>query len=417
MKFYQLTPDERRKLLVDQGHLTPADAALLAQTPMLAPDVAAHLIENQIGQFALPLGVVRDLVVNGQTVQVPLVTEEPSVVAAANNGARIAALNGGVTATAPLHRVIGEVVFDAPGDWDRAAAKLRAHEPEIRAVAAAAHPSIVRRGGGLDSLTVTRLGDFLKLSLSIDPQAAMGANIVNTICEAVGHAAAAWLGQAPLVAILTNGGGAATVATVRLAAATLATKDQPGTAIAARIARLSTLAQVDEDRAVTHNKGIMNGISAAVLATGNDGRAVAAGAHAFAATGGSYQPLATWRLAANGDLCGRIALPLQVGVVGGATGALPVAQAALRLGGYQDVAALQTTLAALGLVQNLAALRALAGPGIQAGHMRLQANALAIAAGATGPEIATVAAGLQPGRMSLAQAQALLAAQRKDDDS
>nr|WP_241865002.1 hydroxymethylglutaryl-CoA reductase, degradative [Lacticaseibacillus kribbianus] len=409
-----MSPEERRRQLVEAGLMTPADAALWAGTPGLDPAVAAHLIENQIGQIALPLGVVRDLPVNGRSVQVPLATEEPSVVAAANNGARIAALNGGVQAQAPAHLVVGEVVF-ATAAPDRVVALLAAHEAEIRAVAAAAHPSIVRRGGGLRTVTVTRLDGFVKLALGVDSQAAMGANIVNTIAEAVGHAAAAWVGEPPLVAILTNGDTEPTVATVTLAPDTLATRNVAGAEIARRIAQLSRLATVDVARAVTHNKGIMNGVGAAVLATGNDWRAVAAGAHAFAAASGRYQPLATWHLQEDGRLAGRIALPLQVGVVGGAMSALPSAQAALRLGGFDSVAALQQALAALGLVQNLAALRALAGPGIQAGHMALQANSLAIAAGATGDEIAVVAATLRGTAMSLAAAQQALAALRKDE--
>nr|WP_218841947.1 hydroxymethylglutaryl-CoA reductase, degradative [Lacticaseibacillus absianus] len=405
----------RRAALVESGALTAADAAVLAAAPGLTPAVADSLIENQLGQFTLPLGLARDLRVNGRVYQVPMVTEEPSVIAAASNGARLAALSGGVHVETRPHRVTGEVVFDGVADRTAAAALITARMADLQAVAAAAHPSIVRRGGGLETVTVSTPGRFLKLSLQVDPQAAMGANIVNTIAEAVAAAVGQWLGQPALVAILTNASPQVTTATVTLTAATLATRDVDGETIAARIGALSDLAECDVDRAVTHNKGIMNGIDAAVLASGNDTRAVEAGAQAYAAHTGIYRPLAVWRQTTQGDLTGTLRLPLQVGVVGGAISALPLAQVTKRLGGYTDVATLQAVLAALGLVQNLAALRALAGPGIQAGHMALQARSLAIAAGARDTEIAAVAARLQAVPKDLAHAQAIVAELRKDD--
>ncbi|WP_203633477.1 hydroxymethylglutaryl-CoA reductase, degradative [Lacticaseibacillus suibinensis] len=402
-KFYELTTAERLAQLVADGNLSAEDAALLQQATALPDDVASHLSENQIGQFTLPLGLVRNLPVNGAMRQVAMATEEPSVVAAASNGARLAGLNGGVKATAAPHRVVAEVVFDAVPDLTAAQAVLQAHEAELFQVAQAAHPSIVKRGGGLKQVTTTVVDRFLKLRLVIDPSQAMGANICNTIAEAIAAAAGAWLAQPALVAILTNASAQLTTATVTLAPASLATKHEAGSVIARRIAALSDLAQVDAERAATHNKGIMNGIEAAVLATGNDTRAVAAAVSAYS----QGRPLSTWQMV-DGQLKGKISLPLPVGVVGGAISALPLAGAALRLGGFQTVAALQEALAALGLVQNLAALRALAGPGIQAGHMALQANALAMAAGAQGEEITQVAAALQGERKELAVAKQLL---------
>lgn len=402
-KFYELTTGERLQQLVAEGSLSPEDAALLQQATALPDDVASHLSENQIGQFSLPLGVVRDLPVNGIMRQVAMATEEPSVVAAASNGARIAGLNGGVKATAAPHRVVAEVVFDDLSDLTAAQGVLKAHEAELFQVAQAAHPSIVKRGGGLKQVTTTVVDRFLKLRLLIDPSQAMGANISNTIAEAVAAAAGVWLDQPSLVAILTNASAQLTTATVSLDPATLATKHEAGAVIAQRIAALSDLAQVDPERAATHNKGIMNGIDAAVLATGNDTRAVAAAVSAYS----QGRPLSTWTLV-DGQLLGKISLPLPVGVVGGAISALPLAAVTLRLGGFQTVAVLQEALAALGLVQNLAALRALAGPGIQAGHMALQANALAMAAGAQGEEITQVAAALQGERKELAVAKQLL---------
>ncbi|WP_125702935.1 hydroxymethylglutaryl-CoA reductase, degradative [Lacticaseibacillus daqingensis] len=415
MKFYQLTRAQRLAALVNAGQLSDADAAFLAADTPLPAAVAASLTENQLGQFALPLGIARDLRVNGVTYQVPMVTEEPSVIAAASNGARLAALNGGVQATTTPHLVEGEIVFEHVADPVAAAKLVRARTAELMAVAAAAHPSIVRRGGGLQAVRVSTPGRFFKVTLVVAPQAAMGANIVNTIAEAVAATLTVWLAQPALVAILTNASAQLTTATVVLDPATLGTKTTDGSAIAARIAALSELATCDVARAVTHNKGIMNGIDAAILASGNDTRAVEAGVQAFAAASGQYQPLAQWHLTATGTLVGELKLPLQVGVVGGAISALPAAQVAQRLGGYKDVVTLQQVVAALGLVQNLAALRALVGPGIQAGHMTLQARALAIAVGAQGDEINRVAAGLATVPKDRAHAQAVLAALRKDE--
>lgn len=406
VKFYQMTPQQRRAALVEAGVLSPADAKFWAD-PQLPAAIADALSENQIGQFALPLGVAKDLMVNQQVYQVPMTTEEPSVIAAASNGARIAKLNGGVTATTAKHVVVGEIVFDQLTDLQAAQQVVMARVADIKKVADAAHPSIVRRGGGLQQVDPEIIGHFLKVSLTIDVQQAMGANIVNTICEAVASQLDEWLESEALVAILSNQDQQLTTATVRLQVDSLQTKTTDGRTIARKIAALSDLAQVDVARAVTHNKGIMNGIAAAVLASGNDTRAVSAAVHAYAAHTGQYVGLSTWQVVED-QLIGELTMPMPVGVVGGAISALPAAQAAKRLGRYQDVATLQQVLVALGLVQNLAALRALAGPGIQAGHMALQANALAIQAGAQGSEIQAVAQQLQSQPKNLAMAKQLL---------
>ncbi|KRO16139.1 hydroxymethylglutaryl-CoA reductase, degradative [Lacticaseibacillus saniviri] len=407
-KFYELTPQERLAVLVDAGQLDQADADAYATQAALPEAVAEHLIENQIGQFSLPLGVLRDLPVNDALYQVPMVTEEPSVIAAANNGARIARLNGGITVTTMPHRVTGEVVFDGLADLAGAKAMILAREPELFAVAEQAHPSIVRRGGGLKTIEVVIIADrWLKLQLAVDPQAAMGANIVNTIAEAIGHHVGQWLNQMPLVAILANHSTALTTATVQLDPATLATAHQSGEMVAERIAAISALAEVDIDRTVTHNKGIMNGMTAAVLASGNDTRAVEAAVHAHASHTGRYLPLATWQLRDH-QLVGTISLPLPVGIVGGAMNALPLVQVNQRLAHITSVETLQALIASVGLVQNLAALRALVGPGIQAGHMALQASALAMAAGATGAEIKLLTDALQSQDKTLANAKQLL---------
>lgn len=486
-KFYRLSPQGRLQVLMQEGVITAKDMQEIAGFTGLDADAARNLIENQIGQFALPMGIVRDLEVNGKIYQVPVVTEEPSVVAAASNGARIARANGGVTAQAGSHCVTGEIIFScgsganscgAAGDTRvgieaaRIARILEAHSDDIRTVANAAHPSIVGYGGGLLSHKVEILGGgvpagssspmpkegesagreglagredpggslngsrpgsscrpsgcnsckpydcsscrpegFVKLSLIIDPCDAMGANIVNTICEAVAAAAEGWTGCRALTAILSNNVPAASAAAARVEVQphTLATRSCSGELIARRIAELSALAQIDTDRAVTHNKGIMNGISAAVLASGNDTRAVEAGAHAFAARTGRYMPLSEWALNSRGNLCGEIRIPLQVGIIGGAAGTLPMARLAKKIGGYPSVQEFQCVLASLGLVQNLAALRALVGPGIQQGHMALHANALAMAAGARGDEIEQVSRILQGRDKNLEAAAEILA--------
>ncbi|WP_394958316.1 hydroxymethylglutaryl-CoA reductase [Scardovia wiggsiae] len=503
-KFYRLPPQGRLRVLMQEGVITAEDMQEIAGFTGLDADAARNLIENQIGQFALPMGIVRDLEVNGKIYQVPVVTEEPSVVAAASNGARIARVSGGVTAQAGSHCVTGEIIFscgsgsggvgvidagegyagsganscgaagDARGGIEaaRIARILEAHSDDIRTAADAAHPSIVGYGGGLLSHRVEILGGdvpaacsgpmpredgrtgregpadrkdpggslngsrpgsgcrpsdcnscrpydrnscrperFVKLSLIIDPCDAMGANIVNTICEAVAAAAEGWMGCRALTAILSNNVPAASAATARVEVQphTLATRSCGGELIARRIAELSALARIDTDRAVTHNKGIMNGISSAVLASGNDTRAVEAGAHAFAARTGRYMPLSEWALNSKGNLCGEIHIPLQVGIIGGAAGALPMARLAKRIGGYPSVQEFQCVLASLGLVQNLAALRALVGPGIQQGHMALHANALAMAAGAQGSEIEQVSRILQGRDKNLEAAAEILA--------
>ena len=409
MKFYEQTPEERRAQLIREGSLTQADAGLFAAAQSLPAATEAKLIENSIGEFSLPLGIARNLLVNGQLHQVPLANEEPSVVAAASNGARIAAENGGVVARVDPHQVVAEVVLTDLADLEAAKQMVLAHQPDIKAVVAAAHPSMIQRGGGLVAVSVSVLAHrFLKIRLTLDPKEAMGANYANTVVEAVAAVVKSWLNGTILVSILTNTPAELVTATVRLDPASLATKTASGDAIVKKIVRLSELAFVDPERAVTHNKGILNGVIGAVLATGNDTRAIAASVGAFAAASGQYQPLSRWVMRA-GKLEGTLQMPLPLGAVGGAIGALPLAQAARRLGGYRDLATMQQVIAALGLVQNLAALRALAGPGIQAGHMKLQANALAIAAGADERELPALAAALREGKMDLAHAKTYLA--------
>ncbi|OTA28929.1 hydroxymethylglutaryl-CoA reductase, degradative [Alloscardovia macacae] len=404
-KFYQLSASERLDVLREQGVLGGVEeyeAFARAQSHgILAPDVAAHLIENQVSQYALPLGVVPGLRVNGREYTVPLVVEEASVVAAASNGARMTA-RAGIHAESELHRVLGEVVFlsdDVSADY--AQEVIVSRETFLFARAEEALPSMHARGGGLESLEVraTPDGRFTRILLTVNPCDAMGANAVNTISEALRAVFEDWFGAQALVAILSNAGDdSVTTAEVELEPEDVAVRGMDPRSLVERIALLSELSQSDYLRAVTHNKGIMNGVSSAVLASGNDTRALEASVHAFAAQSGvgeGYQPLSTWTVLDNGHLFGRIRLPLQVGIVGGAASSIPLAKAARAMGAYETVTDFKNVLAALGLVQNLSAIRALAGPGIQAGHMNLQMNALAIAAGASGEQIERIAAQLR----------------------
>lgn len=424
--FRELSVENRIKTLKNDGTINESEATFLlkqfaeSSDTTIPADVANHMIEHQIGKYTLPVGVVRGLIVNGEVRDVLVATEEPSVIAAACNGARIAAesgIEGGIVANSPQYGIIAhspqyvttaQIAFeDADGS---VAARLReivedcAKVEDLLRVANESHPSMSKRGGGARKCRVSALHGFAKLEIDVDTCDAMGANTVNTMGEAVKAQLESWLGVEALVAILTNTSRVATTAEVRIPVEALASRrleeakrEDEGKRLARRIAALSALAASDPERAATHNKGILNGIAGAALASGNDTRALEAATHAWAARSGRYLPLSTWNtesLNKQTILHGRIEIPLQIGIVGGSISSLPMAKLALKIGKYKNANDFRNTLAALGLVQNLAALRALAGPGIQAGHMALQASNLAIAAGAKGEEIEKIAKNL-----------------------
>lgn len=433
--FRELSVENRIKTLQNEGAINESEATFLlkqlseSSDATIPADVANHMIEHQIGKYTLPVGVVRGLIVNGEARDVLVATEEPSVIAAACNGARIAAesgIEGGIVANSPQYGIVAhspeygiiahspkyvttaQIAFeDADGS---VAARLReivgdcAKVEDLLRVANESHPSMSKRGGGARKCRVSALHGFAKLEIDVDTCDAMGANTVNTMGEAVKAQLESWLGVEALVAILTNTSRVATTAEVRIPVEALASRrleeakrEDEGKRLARRIAALSALAASDPERAATHNKGILNGIAGAALASGNDTRALEAAAHAWAARSGRYLPLSTWNtesLNKQTILHGRIEIPLQIGIVGGSISSLPMAKLALKIGKYKNANDFRNTLAALGLVQNLAALRALAGPGIQAGHMALQASNLAIAAGAKGEEIEAIAKNL-----------------------
>lgn len=409
-KFWQLTPAERRALLVDQGILSVDQAQFWSAQQPLPETVLTGLSENVIGQMSLPVGVVPGVVIAGTPRTIPLATEEPSVVAAINHGFKMLDQGRDLTIIANAHALTGQIALQNVSAY--AAQELQANLSRLTAIGYAAHPTLKSHGGRIERITVApgAVDDSLQLLVTVTPGEAMGANIMNDILEAVAPAAAEVTGGAVLFAVLTNDGrDSVTQVQAALPLANLQTPRQSGRTVGQRIAAIADWAQQDSRRAVTHNKGIMNGVAALVLATGNDTRAVNAAAHAYAASSGTYRGLSTWHVQ-DDTLVGTITLPIPVGTVGGATKVLPSAQQALTLLGRPTVLQLQAIAASVGLAANLAALHALVTDGIQRGHMRLQYGSLAVRVGATAAEIAPLAAQLATvGRPSEALAQQLLA--------
>jgi hydroxymethylglutaryl-CoA reductase len=399
--FYRLPLAERRRRLAEAGALGPDElAALEAGLPL---DVADGMIENVVGIHALPVGVALNFQIDGADVLVPMAIEEPSVVAAASNAARMVRDGGGFKTTASAPLTIGQIQITHVADVDRAAAGVTAATPQLLASARAALPRLVERGGGpvgIEPRIVARPpgpdGGVVVVHLLVDCRDAMGANLVNGLCEAIADEVAAIAGGRPGLRILSNLGDQRTVSvSCRVPDAALAPKTAPdrGADVRAAIAAASRFAEADPYRAATHNKGIMNGVDAVLLATGQDWRAVEAGAHAFAALGGRYRPLAIWR--EDGDaIAGEMSLPLAVGTVGGALHVHRGARAALALAAVTTADSLARIAAAAGLASNLAALRALATEGIQRGHMSLHARVVARSVGAAGELVERVAAEL-----------------------
>lgn len=409
--FYKLTAEERRQRLATARDLSMAETDVLANT---SSDLGDELVENYLTDYSLPEGVALNLTVNDKAYVVPMVIEEPSVIAAASNGAHRVSRSGGFTAPRQQRLLVGQVVLDQVDDLAKTVKWLNSQQAHILAIANAAHPSMQKRGGGAKTMAVRTPGDFISIDLGIDVCQAMGANSVNTMAEAVGN----WLtnqGYHVITAILSN------LATHSLQTATcdvdfncLSTLEMKGQEVAERIARLSDLAQVDPYRAATHNKGIMNGIDAVMIASGNDWRAIESGAHAFAARDGHYRGLSTWQV--HGDhLHGEITLPLPVGVVGGSIGLNKMTKLNYQISGIDSAEELAAVTASIGLAQNLAALRALTTTGIQAGHMKLQYRSLAASVGATPAEIPLVVAQLKKEKhVDQALARQVLAVLRKD---
>ncbi|MCI1974708.1 MAG: hydroxymethylglutaryl-CoA reductase, degradative [Limosilactobacillus sp.] len=410
--FYRLTPEQRRQILAEHYQLSQADQEYLANH---ATALGNDLVENYITDYSLPEGVVTGLVVNGKNYTLPLVVEEPSVIAAANNGAQRIAKSGGFYAEEPSRALVGQVVIDHVQDPAAKVAWLKNQEAKLIEIANAAHPSMAKRGGGAKQVRIRQVGRFISVDLLIDVCQAMGANTVNTMAEAVAHYLSE-NGNNVVTAILSNyATDSLQTVTCKVDYPALATKQMDGELVAKRIADLSDLAQVDPYRAATHNKGIMNGIDAAVIASGNDWRAIESGAHAFASRDGHYRGLSTWQVT-NSQLEGKMTLPMPVGVVGGSIGLNRLTKLNYRLSGIKSSQELAAVIVSLGLAQNLAAIRALATTGIQAGHMKLQYRSLAISVGAKQAEIDPLVEKLsQQSHVDQKIAKQLLATIRKGD--
>lgn len=386
-KFYEKTPAERRAILGKKFHLSADELKALAADVRPEGD---QMVENYLTDYRLPEGVVTGLVVNGRQYTVPMAIEEPSVIAAACNGARMTAYSGGIQAEKADRLMIGQVVMSNIGNPYLYRNHLLKQQDEILKIANDAYPSIQQYGGGAVGIRVRCPEDFVILDLLVNVVDAMGANMVNTMAEAVGH----WLsskGQTVVAAILSNyATDSLQTVSVRMDVADVATDTMSGADVANRIADLSLLAQVDPYRAATHNKGIMNGIDAVLIAAGNDWRAVESGAQAYAAMEGQYRGLSTWHVV-GGQLVGKMTLPMAVGTVGGSIGTRQLTATNAKISQIKSAAELAAVAASVGLVQNLAALRALATSGIQQGHMKLQYRVVAIRAGATAEEAGPLA--------------------------
>jgi hydroxymethylglutaryl-CoA reductase len=405
--FYNMTLDESRAQLSDASHLTP-ESLLPFTSGGLSPESADHMIENVIGLYSLPLGVALNFMVNGKDVLVPMTLEEPSVVAGASFMAKLARAGGGFTATTTEPHMIGQMQVLDLHNVHLAQLSLLEHKDELLAEADSVDPVLKKFGGGAHNLEVrvindSPIGPFLVIHLIYDVRDAMGANAVNTACERLAPMVEKITGGRVHLRILSNladhrlARSRCTIPVNELAFETVAqvgNLSYSGEKVRDGIIEAWAFAASDSYRAATHNKGIMNGVDSVVIATGNDWRAIEAGAHAYAARSGRYTSLSTWGKDKDGNLVGTLEMPMAVGIVGGATKVHPAAQAAVKLMGVVRASELAEIIVSVGLAQNMAALRALATEGIQRGHMSLHARQVAIAAGATGDLIEKVAARL-----------------------
>jgi hydroxymethylglutaryl-CoA reductase len=399
--FYNLTLAERRAKLAEAANQTPEDLIPFT-TGGLSAESAEHMIENVVGMYALPMGIGLNFMVNGRDVLVPFVIEEPSVVAGASFMAKLARAGGGFTATTTEPQMIGQIQLINVVNMNEARMKLYEHKAELLAAADAIDPVLKKFGGGARDLEVrmiedSPIGPFIVIHLIYDVRDAMGANAVNTACEKLAPQIENITGGKVHLRILSNLADrriARARCTIPVSELTMGFESYQGETVRDGIIAAWAFAATDPYRAATHNKGIMNGVDAVVMSTGNDWRAIEAGAHAYAARSGRYTSLSTWGKDADGNLVGTLEMPMAVGIVGGATKVHPAAQAAVKLMGIKTASELAEIIVSVGLAQNMAALRALATEGIQRGHMSLHARQVALAAGAAGNMIDKVAAQL-----------------------
>jgi hydroxymethylglutaryl-CoA reductase len=385
--FYKLTPKERMQYVKDFADLTDKEVEILQETGALEMELADRMIENVIGTFPLPLGIAMNFHINGKDYMIPMAIEEPSVIAAATYAAKMATQTGGFFTSSTDPVMIGQIQAVEIKDPFAAKMKILATKKEILKKANDQDPMLVSVGGGAKDLEVkvidTKSGPMVITELHVDCRDAMGANAVNTMAEAVAPMIERITGGRVYLRIISN------LAVKRLARAMVVIpKDSVGgKEVVDGIVEAYNFAAADPYRAATHNKGILNGIIGVVIATGNDHRAIEAGAHAYAVKNGQYGTLSYWEKNIDGNLVGSIELPMAVGLIGGATKVHPTAKIAVKILGVKTANELGEVMAAVGLAQNLGALRALAHEGIQRGHMSLHARNVAITAGASGPLI------------------------------
>ena len=403
-----MSPQERLNSL----NLSEKSQEILSEMA-LDTTILDNLIENQISEFELPMGIAQNFVINGQSFLIPMVTEEPSVIAAASNGAKIA---GNFVAEIKERLMRGQIVFYDVKNSDKIANEILEKQEKIFEQAELSYPSIVKRGGGLREVSsrIFSSQKFLSVDVKVDVKDAMGANIINSILEGIAELFRRWFpDEKILFSILSNYATESLVKVTCEIPVERLSKKADGYEIGQKIMAASQYSKIDPYRASTHNKGIMNGINAVILATGNVTRAISAAIHAYAAKDGAYQGLANWELQEK-MLVGELEFPLPVATVGGGVKVLPKAQAAMEILGISDAKELAKVIAAVGLAQNLAALRALVPEGIQQGHMSLQARSLALSVGAQADEIAILSQQLRKEKvMNQEVAQNLLKNLRK----
>jgi hydroxymethylglutaryl-CoA reductase len=408
--FHKLTVEERLKIVRQFAELSEDEVALLSKRGHLDIETADRMIENVIGTFELPLGIAANMVINGKDYLIPMAVEESSVVAGVTNAAKLARSGGGFLTSSTGPVMIAQI--QAVNVRDPYGARLRLYEKkdEILEIANEQDPILVEMGGGAKDIEVrvieTALGPMLITHLIVDTRDAMGANAVNTMAETLAPYIGEWVNGRVYLRILSN------LADKRLVRASVRVKKEEFTGaeeVLDGMVYAWAFADADPYRAATHNKGIMNGISAMVIATGNDFRAIEAGAHSYAARMGRYSSLTHWEKDESGDLVGTIELPMAVGLIGGATKIHPLSRVVIKILGVKTATELGEIIGAVGLCQNLAALRALAGEGIQKGHMSLHAKNIAVAAGAKGDLIDRVANRMiEEGRIRMDRASELL---------
>lgn len=412
--FRHLSRTEKLEELVIKGWLSEENKNVLLNNPLISEEIANSLIENVIGQGTLPVGLLPEINVDGKSYVVPMMVEEPSVVAAASYGVKLVNQTGGFKVIASERLMIGQIVFDSVTNTAVLEEQLQQLEVQMKRIADEVYPSIIERGGGFRKIEIDTFPNegLVSLKIYVDTKDAMGANMLNTILEGITAYLKNELEHVDILMSILSNHATASVVKVQgeISVDALSKGGRDGKDVAKRMERASVLAQVDIHRAATHNKGVMNGIHAVVLATGNDTRGAEATAHAYASKDGQYRGLATWHYNDEKQvLVGTIEVPMTLATVGGGTKVLPIAKASLELMNVDSAQELGHVVAAVGLAQNFAACRALVSEGIQQGHMSLQYKSLAIVVGAQGEEIAQVAERLKTqDRANTAVAQQLL---------